>query len=285
MKPDKDSSENFFHLHLVSDATGETLIKAARAVSSQYTNSSPIEHVYPLVRRQSQLDKVLESIDREPGIVLYTITDPQIANRLETSLAAMGITMVSLLKPVFKVFQSYLGAPTRQKVAAQHSLDMEYFNRIEALDFSMIHDDGALPANIEDADIILVGISRTSKTPTSIYLANRGYKTTNYPIVSNTPVAASILNAKKPLVVALIATADQIYHVRQNRELGELSIMGDDSYTNRATIAEELSYTRKLCKQNSRPMIDVTRKSIEEASAAILELHAEHLNRLEDNRS
>ncbi len=268
-------------MHLISDATGETLIKAARAVASQYANATAIEHVYPMIRRLSQLDKVLQNIDNEPGIVLYTITDPQIARTLETRCTEMGLRCISLLKPVYKIFQSYLGNPTRQKVGAQHTLDMEYFNRIEALDFSMIHDDGALPSNIEEADIIIIGISRTSKTPTSIYLANRGVKTTNYPLVPDVPIPDVIVNAKKPLVVALIATTDQIYHVRQNRELGELSKIGDDSYTNRATIAEELSYTRRLCKQNAWPMIDVTRKSIEEASAAILELHRIHMKQFE----
>ena len=274
--------ESFFHMHLVSDATGETLISAARAVSSQYTNSTAIEHVYPLVRRQSQLDHVLESIDREPGIVLYTIVDLQIATYLETQCAQMGIPFVSLLKPVFSVFQSYLGLPNQQKVGAQHALTMDYFNRIEALDFTMAHDDGVMPNNIEDTDIILVGISRTSKTPTSIYLANRGLKTANFPLVPDIPVPPSILNAKKPLIVALIATANQIYHVRQNRELGAKAIIGSDSYTNRAAIAEELSHTRKLCKQNNWPMIDVTRRSIEEASAAILELRTKHLERLDE---
>jgi len=273
--------ESFFHMHLVSDATGETLISAARAVSSQYTNSTAVEHVYPLVRRQSQLDKVLESIDREPGIVLYTIVDSQIANSLETRCTTMGVPFVSLLKPVAKLFRSYLGSPTQQKVGAQHVMDMDYFIRIDALDFSMAHDDGVLPADIEEADVILVGISRTSKTPTSIYLANRGVKTANFPLVPNIPLPNSILKAQKPLIVALIATADQIYHVRQNRELGENAILGDDSYTNRASIAEELSHARKLCKQNNWPIIDVTRRSIEESSAEILELHARHLEKID----
>jgi regulator of PEP synthase PpsR (kinase-PPPase family) len=275
------NSESFFHLHLVSDATGETLISAARAVSSQYTNANAIEHVYPLVRRQSQLDKVLESIDREPGIVLYTIVDKLIASVLVEKCASMGIPSVSLLKPVFNIFQSYLGSPTQQKVGAQHALDLEYFNRIEALDFTMAHDDGVLPSDIEDTDVILVGISRTSKTPTSIYLANRGIKTANFPLVPNIPVPDAILNARNPLVVALIATANQIFHVRQNRELGAKSAIGDEEYTNRASIAEELSHTRKLCKQNNWPIIDVTRRSIEEASAAILELRSRHLENLE----
>ncbi len=278
---DSSPSESFFHLHLVSDATGETLITAARAVSSQYTHSIAIEHVYPLVRRQSQLDKVLESIDREPGIVLYTIVDKQIAACLVKQCGAMGIPSVSLLKPVFNIFQSYLGSPTQQKVGAQHALDIDYFNRIEALDFTMAHDDGVLPLDIEDTDIILVGISRTSKTPTSIYLANRGVKTANFPLVPNIPVPDAIINAKKPLVVALVATANHIFHVRQNRELGAKSTIGDEVYTNRASIAEELSHTRKLCKQNNWPIIDVTRRSIEEASAAILELRTRHLEALE----
>ena len=286
---DKETPESFFHMHLVSDATGETAISAARAVSSQYTNTTAIEHVYPLVRRQSQLAEVIESIDQEPGIVLYTIVEPEIAKQLETQCAKMGTPCVSLLKPVANLFQSYLGTPNQQKVGAQHALNLNYFNRIEALDFTMIHDDGVLPVNIEEADIILIGISRTSKTPTSIYLANRGFKTANYPLVPNVEIPNEIVNAHHPIIVALIATADQIYHVRQNRELGVNAIantmLGDDGYTNRATIAEELSYTRKLCKQNNWPMIDVTRKSIEEASATILDLRQRHIEKLNNENT
>ena len=274
-----NQSETFFHLHLISDATGETLIAASRAVSSQYKGTHAIEHVYPLVRNRKHMDRVLASIDLEPGIVLYTISDKQLGSHLEESCKKMGTPCTSLLEPIFQTFQSYLGIPAARKVGAQHELNAEYFSRIDALNFTMMHDDGALPDNIEEADVILIGISRTSKTPTSIYLANRGIKTTNVPIVPGLDLPTRIHAARHPLVVALIATTDRIYQVRQNRILGDGITMPSPTYVDRASIAEELAHTRKLCARKNWPMIDVTRKSIEETAAAILSLRAEHLAR------
>ena len=184
----------------------------------------------------------------------------------------MGLPCVSVLEPVLLVFQSYLGAPAGRRVGAQHVLDADYFRRIDALNFTMEHDDGQLPTDIEEADIILVGISRTSKTPTSIYLANRGIKTANIPIVLGVPLPDSVVNAKRPLIVGLIASAERISHVRQNRVLGVTSLYGQETYVDRATIAQELAYARQLCARNGWPMIDVSRRSIEETAAAIVAL-------------
>ena len=219
-KPTLPNSGSYFHLHLISDATGETLIAASRAVTSQYKARQALEHVYPLIRSQKQLESVIEAIDREPGIVLYTITDTTLGSFLEDSCRQMGIPVVSVLEPILQVFHSYLGAPSARKVGAQHELNSEYFGRIDALNFTMMHDDGALPEDIDEADIVLVGISRTSKTPTSIYLANRGIKTANVPLVPGVEPPPALLAAKRPLVVALIASADRISQVRQNRVLG-----------------------------------------------------------------
>ena len=267
---------NYFHLHLISDSTGETLIAAARAVTSQYQSDQAIEHVYPLVRNRKQLDVVISAIDNEPGIVLYTIANPEISDQLESKCKEMGVPCVSVLEPIFQTFQSYLGKPTRRIVGAQHALDNEYFRRIDALNFTLLHDDGVLPENMEEADVILIGISRTSKTPTSIYLANRGIKTANIPLVPGMDLPDSIIKAKKPLIVALIATTDRIQQVRQNRLL-ELNATGySDTYADRASIAEELAAARKLCARHGWPTIDVSRKSIEETAAAILALHAQH---------
>ena len=265
-----------FHLHLISDSTGETLIAAARAVTSQYKDNEAREHVYPSVRNQKQLEFVIQSISEEPGIVLYTISNPEIADKLEASCRDIGAPCVSVLEPIFQIFQSYLGKPTQRVVGAQHALDQEYFSRIDALNFTMLHDDGALPEDPETADVILIGISRTSKTPTSIYLANRGIKTANYPLVPGVEVPSLILKARGPLIVALIASTDRIQQVRQNRLL-ELNASGySEGYADRATIAEELAAARKLCKQHGWPMIDVSRKSIEETAAGILALLAKH---------
>ena len=262
----------FFHLHLISDATGETLLAAGRAAAAQYKDARAIEHIYPLIRTDKQLAKVIEEIDAEPGIVLYTVVDMELARQIDERCAAMGLPCVSVLEPVLTVFQSYLGAPAGRRVGAQHVLDADYFRRIDALNFTMEHDDGQLPADLEEADVILVGISRTSKTPTSIYLANRGIKAANIPIVLGVPLPDSLAYVKRPLVVGLIATADRISQVRQNRILGTSHGFDADGYVDRATISEELAYARQLCARHNWPMIDVTRRSIEETAAAIVAL-------------
>ncbi len=264
--------QSFFHLHLISDATGETLLAAGRAASAQYKDARAIEHIYPLIRTGKQLQKVMDEIDAEPGIVLYTVVDKELAQIIDSRCAAMGLPCVSVLEPVLSVFQSYLGAPAGRRVGAQHVLDAEYFRRIDALNFTMEHDDGQLPADIEEADIVLIGISRTSKTPTSIYLANRGIKTANIPIVLGVPLPESLLYAKKPLIVGLIATAERISHVRQNRILGATTGYQSETYADRSIISEELTYARQLCSRHNWPMIDVSRRSIEETAAAIVAL-------------
>lgn len=267
-----NKSQSFFHLHLISDATGETLLAAGRAASAQYKDARAIEHIYPLIRTEKQLMKVFEDIEEEPGIILYTVVDQALARRIDERCAAMGLPCVSVLEPVLAVFQSYLGTPAGRRVGAQHVLDAEYFRRIDALNFTMEHDDGQLPDELDQADIVLVGISRTSKTPTSIYLANRGIKTANIPIVLGVPVPQSLIEVRGPLVVGLIATAERISHVRQNRLLGTTSGYDAANYVDRAAISEELAYARHLCTRHNWPMIDVSRRSIEETAAAILAL-------------
>ena len=182
---------SYFHLHLVSDSTGETLTTVAHAAAAQYTHISPIEHVYPLIRTQKQLDRVLSEIEEAPGIVLYTLLDEELIERLEKKCQELSLPCRSILGPVLRVFQSYLGATTTPRVGAQHTLNAEYFKRIDALNYTMLHDDGQHIDDLEQADVVLVGVSRTSKTPTSIYLANRGVKTGNYPLVPGVPVPAA----------------------------------------------------------------------------------------------
>jgi regulator of PEP synthase PpsR (kinase-PPPase family) len=264
--------QSFFHLHLISDATGETLLAAGRAASAQYKDARAIEHIYPLIRTEKQLMKVFEDIEEEPGIILYTVVDQALATHIDERCAALSLPCVSVLEPVLTVFQSYLGTPAGRRVGAQHVLDADYFRRIDALNFTMEHDDGQLQHDLDQADVVLIGISRTSKTPTSIYLANRGIKTANIPIVLGVPVPQSLVEARGPLVVGLIATAERISHVRQNRVLGTTTTYDSAGYVDRAAINEELAYARQLCTRHGWPMIDVSRRSIEETAAAILAL-------------
>ena len=188
-----------FHLHMISDATGETLVTIAKAVRVQYAQVRAIEHLHPLVRSRRELERVLKDVEAAPGIVLYTLFNRELADELEKSCKRLNLPCVPALKPILQVFESYLGTPATPMVGGQHVLDADYFRRIEALNFTMLHDDGHLPHNLNDADIVLVGISRTSKTPTSIYLANRGFKTANVPLVPGVAAAVSARSSDQRL--------------------------------------------------------------------------------------
>ena len=262
---------SMFHMHLVSDATGETLVAIAKAATVQYQNIRAIEHVHPLVRTQRQLKRVLADIEADPGIVLYTVVNKVLADELEAHCQQLKIPCLAVLQPIMKVFESYLGAPQTPTVAGQHVLDADYFRRIDAMNFMMAHDDGRLPDNLDDADIVVLGISRTSKTPTSLYLAQRGYKTTNLPLVPQVPLPVQLTRPHKAFVVCLIANVERIADVRRNRA----ALMADrdlQTYVDRDAITAEIAYSRKMAAQNGWPIIDVTRRSIEETATMILKL-------------
>lgn len=263
---------NYFHLHLVSDSTGETLITVARAVAAQYANVTPVEHVYPLVRSQKQLDRVLDEIEEAPGIVLFTLLEKDLVSRLEAKCQQINIPSLSIIGPVMQLFEAYLGASTAGRVGAQHVLNAEYFARIDALNYTMLHDDGQMVDGLEDADVVLVGVSRTSKTPTSIYLANRGIRTANVPLVPGIPLPHQLETLKKPLVVSLHATPERLIQVRQNR----LLTMGDrdnDTYIDKQSVADEVAFARRLSAKFNWALLDVTRRSIEETAAAVMKLY------------
>lgn len=263
---------SYFHLHLVSDATGETLISVARAAAAQYQGISAIEHVYPLVRSGQQLDRVIDELESAPGLVLYTLVESDLAGRLEKACVDLGCPYLSVLDPVLTLFQSYLGTASTHQPGAQHVLNSDYFKRIDALNYTMMHDDGQMTHELEQADVVLVGISRTSKTPTSIYLANRGIKTANIPLVPSIPLPPEVEKLKKPLVVGLVASPERIVQIRQNRLLA-LNADGDNPYVDKERVTEEILFSRKLCARHNWPIIDVTRRSIEETAAGIIDLY------------
>jgi regulator of PEP synthase PpsR (kinase-PPPase family) len=270
------------HLHLISDATGETLLTVGRAASAQYPGVSVIEHMHSMVRAPKQIDHLLVEIEQEPGIVLYTLVDRVMAAMLEQGCRNIGVPCFSVLDPVLQVFQSYLGASSQGRVGAQHSLDGDYFRRIEALTFTMMHDDGQLPEDLDLAEIVIIGVSRTSKTPTSIYLANRGFRTANIPIVPGIGLPLELEAVTKPLIVALVATPDRIVQMRENRVLSNAVFGEDDPYVDRAAVANEIAATRKICARKGWPVIDVTRRSIEETAAAILALRNKQAGSVKD---
>ena len=253
-----------FHLHLVSDATGETLMSIGRAAAAaQYQGASSMEHIYPLVRTRVQLDRAIAEIEAAPGMVLYTLVDPDLSQRLEDACREAGAPALSVLGPILNFFQAYIGMEATPKPGAQYMLNSDYFRRIEALNYTMMHDDGQNVDNYEDADVVLLGVSRTSKTPTSIYLANRGVRTANLPMVPGVTPPSSIRTLVRPLVVGLIATPDRIVQIRRNRLL---SLNADDmsDYVDKQLVTEEISQSRRLFERQGWPIIDVSRRSIEE---------------------
>lgn len=265
------SMPSLFHLHLVSDSTGETLAAIAKAAAVQYPNVRAIEHMHPLVRTQRQLKRVLEDIEREPGIVLYTVVNESLGVELEQYCKELKTPCFAVLQPIMQIFESYLGAPQTPKVAGQHVLDADYYRRIDAMNFTIAHDDGRLPDDMSDADICVLGISRTSKTPTSLYLAQRGYKTTNLPLVPTVSLPEQLLAPHSAFVVCLIANVDRLAEVRRNRAV----LMADrdlDTYVDREAIAAEIAYTRRIAAKYGWPIIDVTRRSIEESATMIIKL-------------
>ncbi|MGN6412186.1 MAG: pyruvate, water dikinase regulatory protein [Nitrobacter sp.] len=264
-----------FHLHLVSDSTGETLITVSRAVAAQYANLTPVEHVYPLVRSQKQLDRVLAEIEETPGIVLFTLLEKDLVERLEAKCQEINSPSLSIIGPVMQLFQAYLGASTIGRVGAQHTLNADYFRRIDALNYTMMHDDGQHVEGLEEADVVLVGVSRTSKTPTSVYLANRGIRTANVPLVPGIAIPRQLESLKKPLIVSLHAAPERLIQVRQNRLLSIGSGAGNETYIDRQSVADEVTYARRLSAKHDWVQLDVTRRSIEETAAAIMKLFAD----------
>src|ERR1700691_4986381 len=259
-----------FNLHLISDSTGETLITVARAATAQYAKMLPVEHVHPLIRTLKQLDRVLADVGETPGTALDPLLQENLATKLEEKCRALGLPCMSILGPVLHLFRSYLGAESTHKVGAQHTLNAEYFRRIDALNYTMLHDDGQQTDDLEEADVVLVGVSRTSKTPPSIYLANRGVKTANVPLVPGVPLPAQVEHLSRPLIVGLYAPPERIVQIPPNRLLGLKAHRDDDQYIDKQAVTEEITASRRLCAKHNWPLIDVTRRSIEETAAAVM---------------
>ncbi len=269
-----------FHLHLVSDSTGETLESVAKAGLSQFEHAEAIKHFWPMIRSERQIDRIVDEIIHRPGLVLFTLVNELIRDRLQSRCSALGIPAISVLDPVLEAFGQFTGEQARGLPGRQHQMDAAYFRRIDAVHFTMAHDDGVAAENINEADIILVGVSRSSKTPTSIYLANRGYKTANIPLVPGVPPPDSLLSATKPLIVGLTTNADRLIQVRRNR-LRSLNQTDQSDYIDEDRVIEEIQLARRLFAQHEWPVIDVTRRSIEETAAAIINLLNQRLERNE----
>lgn len=261
----------YFHIHLVSDSTGETLNAMARAVCARFTDILPIEHIYALVRSPRQLERALEEIAGAPGVVMHTIVDGALRAALEEGCRRLEIPCIAALDPVVAAMSRYLGAPISSRVGAQHALDTDYFNRMEALSYAIGHDDGQLGQDLSQADVVLIGVSRTSKTPTSIYLAHRGVRAANIPLVPGVSLPREVFELKKTLVVGLIASPDRLIQIRRNRLLS-LNENRESTYIDQEAVREEIIAARRLFERQGWPVIDVTRRSVEETAAAIINL-------------
>lgn len=270
------------HLHLLSDSTGETLENIAKAALAQYDDVETLRHFWPMVRSEAHLERILQEIAQNPGLVLYTLVNPEIRRTLESRCRAMGLPAIAPLDPVNHALSNLLGQEAKARPGRQHTLDAAYFARVDAIQFTIAHDDGLLAEDWEEADILLAGVSRSSKTPTSIYLANRGYKTANIPIVVESPPPPELFDLKHPLIVGLTTSADRLIQIRRNRLLS-LNQAPETSYVDQDSVSREVAYARRMFADNGWPVIDVTRRSIEETAAAIIQLCNERT--LEKGRS
>ncbi|MCW5724508.1 MAG: kinase/pyrophosphorylase [Maricaulaceae bacterium] len=270
---DASPAQTRFHVHMISDSTGETLMEVMRASVAQFENVVPTEHLYALVRSPRQLDRALNEIARSPGLVMFTIVNADLRAELERRCAEIGAPAVAVLDPVLATLSGYLGMPITSRAGAQRELDAGYYSRIEALNFAIAHDDGQ-GGNPGAADVILLGVSRTSKTPTCIYLAHRGVKAANIPLVRGAPPPDSILTLKKPLIVGLTAAPERIVQIRRNRLL-TLNEDRDTDYVDDQSVREEIIAAKRLFARHGWPVIDVTRRSVEETSAKIINLLSE----------
>jgi [pyruvate, water dikinase]-phosphate phosphotransferase / [pyruvate, water dikinase] kinase len=259
------------HLHLLSDSTGETLEVIAKACLAQFDDVDAVRHLWPMVRSEGHLDRVLDDIERRPGLVLYTLVNSNIRRELERKCRKRAIHAVSVLDPVVDALSAVLGQEAKARPGRQHALDAAYFARVDAIQFTIAHDDGVGHDNWEEADLVLAGVSRTSKTPTSIYLANRGFKVANIPLVPTAPPPANLFSLRHPLVVGLTANPDRLIQIRRNRLLS-LNQAPETDYVDLEAVNAELAYARRLFADNGWPVIDVTRRSIEETAAAIVKL-------------
>lgn len=267
--------ETYFNVHLVSDSTGETLNAVMRAACAQFDNIAPLEHNYYLVRSPKQLERVLREIEAAPGVVLYTVSDADLRARLEERCRELGSPILAVIDPAVNMLSRYLGLQSAHKVAGQYHLDAEYFQRIETINFALQHDDGQHTEDLKEADVVLVGVSRTSKTPTCVYLGNRGVKAANVPLVPGVEIPPSLTGANAPLVVGLRISPDRLVQIRRHRLLS-LNESAETAYADEELVRAEIVEANRLFARMKWPTIDVSRRSVEETAAAILNLIQEN---------
>lgn len=266
------------HLHLLSDSTGETLEMIAKAALAQFDDAEVIRHFWPMVRSMQHLDRIVEDLAANPGLVLYTLVNDETRRRLEERCRALGLPHVAPLDSVNAALEDRLGVEAKARPGRQHAMDDAYFARVDAIQFTIAHDDGIAWEDWEQADIVLAGVSRSSKTPTSIYLANRGYKVANIPLVIESPPPPLLFELRRPMIVGLTTAPRRLIEIRRNRLLS-LNEKTETSYVDEERVEQEVAFARRMFADNGWPVIDVTRRSIEETAAAVIKLYTERQGR------
>lgn len=264
-----------FFIHLVSDATGTTLLGLSRAVLAQFEEVDPNQKFWPLVRTERQLERVIKRISDNPGPVIFTFVNEKMRARLREHCDELGVPCVAVLDPIIHSLSSYLGMHAKGVPGLQHTMDDAYFKRVSAVDFAMRFDDGRSLDGVKEADVVLVGVSRTSKTPTSIFLARRGIKAANIPLVPGVDVPDSYFTREKPLYVGLTAAPNrlqQLRHTRLRADKNEAAAFAENTYLDEEKIEDEVRKARRLFTDHGWPVIDVTKRSIEETAAEIMAL-------------
>lgn len=271
--------EKAINLYLVSDSSGETVLSVSGAVMAQFENVVANKYMWPMVRNSAQIDRLIEYMTDLPGIVLFTLVDKELTSYLQDQCNRLHIPCISAIAPVVWEIEKYLNLPAGRKIPGwQHAtLDDYYFQKIAAIDFTMRHDDGQIPEGINDADILLVGVSRTSKTPTCLYLAQRGYKAANIPYVFGKQLGMEPESIKNPMVVALTVSPDRLRLIRHSRLLaiGDKGGSDDSSYSDDGAIKDELREALKFYDRYNWPVIDVSGRAVEETAAEIMSLYNE----------
>ncbi|OHC75588.1 MAG: phosphoenolpyruvate synthase regulatory protein [Rhodospirillales bacterium RIFCSPLOWO2_12_FULL_58_28] len=268
-----------YHFHLISDSTGETVLTATRASLARFKSVNSVEHIWSMVRNKIQMQKVVDGINKNPGFVIFTFVNSELRKILEDECRKIDMPCVSLLDPIIANLGNFLDAETHTRPGKQHVMDAEYFSRIEAVHFALNHDDGQSTSTINQADVIILGVSRTSKTPTCIYLANRGIKAANIPLVPGSLLPPEVIEATTPIIIGLVNDPKRLVQIRRNR-LRFLKQDESTDYIDIDTVIKEINESRKLFTRYNWPVIDVTRRSIEEVAAMIIQLHKQHRNHL-----
>lgn len=266
-----ESEKKLFHIHLVSDATGETINNIARACVVQFERVEVQEHFWSLIRTKRQMDLVFEGLRQWPGLVLYTFVDEGLRGALNQYCHVHSIPSHSVLEPILSAMSNYFGVPSAHDPGRQHALNPEYFARIDAMDYAISLDDGNQVEKLDEADVVVLGVSRTSKTPTCVYLSHRGIRAANIPIVPEIPLNIDFTKLKKPIIVGLTKDPESLVETRRNR----IKLLHDNeqsSYIDLEKVREEVLSARKLFARLGCPVIDVTRRSIEETAAEIMML-------------